>query len=145
MKIAFAYDHAGFSLREAVWNYLTKKGHHVLDFWPKDLDPLDDFPDYAHPVCQSLIREETERGVLICGTGIGMSIAANRHKSIRAVIGFTEEIVRTSRSHNDANIICFWSRTQTLEDILVFLDIFLAEKFLAEKYERRNKKVDSYC
>jgi len=74
---------------------------------PESIDPLDDFPDFATRVCDSIIDKKADRGILVCGTGIGMSIAANRHKNIRAVVGYSSEITKISRSHNDANVVCF--------------------------------------
>lgn len=145
MTIAFSCDHGGFELKEAVLRYLEKLWHNVLDLSPKTLEPLDDFPDYAERVCASIQNNEAERWVLICGTWIGMSIAANRHKNIRAVVAYSPEITKISRSHNNVNIACFWARTMKQEDVFQSLDIFLSESFLGDKYERRNDKLDLFC
>lgn len=142
MKIALWYDHAGYEVAYDIRSYLTSLGYDVQDMWPHILDPLDDFPDYAELVSQAVLAEEAERGVLICGTGIGMSIAANRHPWIRAVVAYSPEIARISRSHNDANILCFWSRTMDHRIFHEALDLFLSTDFLGGKYERRNEMMD---
>lgn len=145
MIIAFACDHGGFSFREDVISYLEKQGHEILDFWPRTFEPLDDFPDYSALVCKSIQDKKAQMWVLICGTGIGMSIAANRMKWIRAVLSYSSEIAKISRSHNDANIICFGARTMVIEEVLKSLDIFLTESFIGDKYQRRNEKIDCAC
>lgn len=145
MKIAFACDHGGFPLRDEILKYLAKSGHDVLDFWAYKSIILDDFPDYAEQVSRALLEKKTERGVLICWTGIGMSIAANRHTGIRAVLAYNPEIAKISRSHNDANIICFWARTMQSETVISSLESFLTENFIGGKYQRRNEKLDCSC
>jgi ribose 5-phosphate isomerase B len=145
MIVAFACDHGGFSLREDVIRYLKESGHIIRDFSPQNLEPLDDFPDYAQLVCNNILSWDAERGVLICGTGIGMSIAANRFSGIRAVLSYSSDIAKISRSHNDANVICFGARTMTLEDVKMSLDIFFSESFIGDKYQRRNDKIDCAC
>ena len=145
MKIAFACDHGGFSLRDEILKYLAKSGHEVLDFWAYESIILDDFPDYAKQVSRALIEKKAERGVLICWTGIGMSIAANRHTGIRAVLAYNPEIAKISRSHNDTNIICFWARTMQSETVISSLESFLTEDFIGGKYQRRNEKLDCSC
>lgn len=145
MTISFSCDHGGFELREVVIEHLKTLWHTVLDLSPNMLDPLDDFPDYAERVCVSIQNNEAERGVLICGTWIGMSIAANRHKNIRAVVAYSPEITKISRSHNNVNVACFWARTMKQEDVFQSLDVFLSEPFLGEKYQRRNDKLDLFC
>jgi ribose 5-phosphate isomerase B len=107
MKIAFACDHGGFLFRDDILKYLHSKNYTVIDLGPQEFIALDDFPDYSSKVSSSLLSGESEIGILVCGTGIGMSISANRFKNIRAVLVYSPEIARISRSHNDANIICF--------------------------------------
>lgn len=144
MTISFSCDHAGFEFKKSILEYLLEKWYDVLDLSPESIDPLDDFPDFATRVCDSIIDKKADRGILVCGTGIGMSIAANRHKNIRAVVGYSSEITKISRSHNDANVVCFWARTMNIEDVYRSLDIFLSEPFLGDKYKRRNEKID-FC
>ncbi len=141
--IVLAFDHAGFIFRWPVRHFLESAGHTVLDVWPEKIDELDDFPDFANIACQKISNEEAEKWVLICGTGIGMSIAANRHKGIRAVLAYSVATAKIGRTHNDANVICFWARTMELAMIFASLDIFLKSEFLWGKYQRRNEKLDS--
>lgn len=145
MIIAFACDHGGFPFREDILNHLKKNGHEVIDMGPKSFEELDDFPDYVHPACEAIISGKAERGVLVCGTWIGMSIAANRYSWIRAVLGYSPEIAKIGRSHNDGNVICFGARTMNLDTILESLDIFFSEWFIGGKYEKRNDKLNHLC
>ena len=145
MKIAFACDHGGFPLRDIILEYLLQAGHEIIDYGAQEFMPLDDFPDYATQVSNALIHHKADRGILVCGTGIGMSIAANRHPSIRAVVAYRPEIATISRSHNDANIICFWARTMDIKTVLSALENFLTEKFIGGKYQKRNEKLECSC
>lgn len=145
MKIVFACDHNGFFLRDIVKNHLVNLWHEVIDVWPKTLDPLDDFPTYTQKAVQHILQGEAERGVLICGSGVGMSIAANRFVWIRAVLAYSPEIAKISRSHNDANIICFGGLSMSQENILSCIDIFLTEPFIGQKYQKRNNMIDCSC
>lgn len=145
MIIAFACDHGGFPFRDAILEHLKKLWHEAIDLWPQSEEPLDDFPDYAQLVCEEVSSWKTERGILICWTGVGMSIAANRYHWIRAVLAYSAEISKISRSHNNANVICFWARTMNIDDVISSLDVFLETEFLWGKYQTRNKKIDSMC
>lgn len=145
MIVAFACDHAGFPFRENIITHLTNLGHEVIDVWPKSLDIMDDFPDYATALCKTILDKKAERGILVCGTGIGMSMAANRFIWIRAVLSYSSQIAKISRTHNDANVICFGARTMNIIDVLESIDIFLAEIFNGDKYQRRNDKIDIVC
>lgn len=145
MIIAFACDHGGFSFREDIISFLQKKWHTVLDLWPQKIDSFDDFPDYSSQVCDTLLSQKAERGVLVCGTGIGMSIAANRFRWVRAAVVYNSEIAKICRSHNDANVACFWARTMNIVEVLSSLDVFLSEPFIGDKYQRRNDKIDNFC
>lgn len=145
MKIAFACDHAGFSFRQALINHLKALGHETIDVWPQIVDPFDDFPEYAKLVCDSVIQWKAERGILVCGTGIGMSIAANRYNWIRAVLAYSPSISKIGRTHNDTNVVCFGARTMPLDEVLQSLEIFLSEAFLGDKYQKRNDQLDCLC
>lgn len=145
MKIAFACDHAGFSLRADIVSTIQNLGHEVVDVWPQSIDPLDDFPSYAQLLCDEIISGRAVRGILVCGTGVGMSIAANRNKGIRAVLSYSPDIAQIGRSHNDANVICFGARTMSTESVLASISIFLSEPFLWWKYQKRNNQIDQTC
>jgi ribose 5-phosphate isomerase B len=140
--IVLAFDHAGFIFRGPIVHFLENAGHTVLDVGPKEIEENDDFPDYAYNACQKILDGEAEKWVLICGTGIGMSIAANRHKWIRAILAYNPAIAKIGRTHNDANVVCFGARMMDLEIVLASLDIFLKTDFLWGKYQRRNDKLD---
>jgi len=145
MIIAFACDHGGFPFRDSILEHLENLWHHIIDLWPQTEESLDDFPDYAKLVCEDILNWKSERGVLVCGTGIGMSMAANRYRWIRAVLAYNPEISRISRSHNDSNVICFGARTMDMHDVIQSLDAFLETDFLWGKYQRRNEKIDCSC
>lgn len=141
--IVLAFDHAGFIFRWPVTHFLENAWYTVLNVWPEKIDESDDFSDFANIACQKILHGEAEKWVLICGTGIGMSIAANRHQWIRAVLAYSPTIAEIGCTHNDANVICFWARTMELATVLASLDIFLSTDFLWGKYQRRNEKLDS--
>lgn len=145
MIIAFACDHGGFPFRDTILERLKELWHEVIDLWPQSEEPLDDFPDYARLVCEKVLNWKSDRWILVCGTGIGMSMAANRYDWIRAVLAYNSEITKISRSHNNANVICFWARTMDIDDVISSLDVFLEADFLWGKYHRRNEKIDSMC
>lgn len=140
--IVLAFDHAGFIFRWPVVHFLENNGYTVLDVGPEKIDENDDFPDYASFACQKILHGEAEKWILICGTGIGMSIAANRHVWIRAILAYSPAVAKIGRTHNDANVICFGARTMDLDLVLASLDTFLKTDFLWGKYERRNNKLD---
>ncbi len=147
MKIAVASDHAGFEgpephYKPEIIKYLQKRGVEVLDcgaFGPEAVD----YPDYAQKACDAILRGEADMGVLICGTGIGVSIAANRNKGIRAATCVTPDMAVMSRTHNNANIICLGRRILRLDECLKLIDIFLDTPFSeGERHVRRIQKMD---
>ena len=141
--IVVAFDHAGFIFRWPLVHFLENAWHSVLDVGPDKIYEDDDFPDYADLACRKILNREAEKWILICGTGIGMSIAANRHTWIRAVLAYNPAIAKISRTHNDANVVCFGARTMELATVLASLEVFLSTDFIWGKYQRRNEKLDS--
>jgi len=144
MKIAVASDHAGFEgpeplYKPAIVAHLSALGHEVVDCGPATPDPVD-YPDMAERVCRALLSGGADLGILLCGTGIGMSIAANRHPGIRAAVCTTEDMARLSREHNNANILCLGRRTLPLEQCLALADLWLATPF--SEGERHRRRVD---
>lgn len=137
--IVIASDHAGFGLKTALALYLKSQGLEVLDLGCHSLDSVD-YPDYAHQAALKVL-ELNAKGILICGTGIGMSIAANRHSGIRAALCHSEEYARLSREHNDANIICLGARFITESEALGIIDLWLQTKFAADRHLRRVEKL----
>lgn len=143
MKISIGADHAGFEFKERLKKYLIESGHEVQDFGAYTLDNEDDFTDYAILVAKSVAEAKSERGVLVCGSGIGMSIAANKVKGVNAVNCTCLEFAELSRKHNNTNVICFPGRFLSVEDAEVYLDVWLKTEFLGGKYLKRNLKIDS--
>ena len=109
MKIAIGCDHAGFAIKNVIIEHITKKGYDVVDVGTNSADSCH-YPIYAHALCEKIQSGECELGILICGTGIGMSMAANKHKGIRAACCSDTFSARLTREHNDANVLCFGER-----------------------------------
>lgn len=137
-KIAIGGDHAGFEYKNEVINELKKKGWEVKDFGPFSTDSVD-YPDFAHPVAESVEEKEFEFGILICGSGNGVAMTANKHKSIRAALCWGAELAKLSRQHNNANILCLPSRFISIEEAKLCVDAFLKTPF---EGGRHNSRVD---
>ncbi len=141
VTIAIASDHAGFKLKTAVGAHLRAAGHEVLDLGPDTADRVD-YPDYAHAVARAVTGGEARFGVLCCGSGIGMSMAANRHPGIRAVLAHDATSARLSREHNDAQVLCLGERLLGEVVALDALDSFLGGEFLGGRHVGRVAKID---
>ena len=145
MKIAFGCDHAGYegspNYKEEIIRYLKSLGHEIVDcgtYGPESVD----YPDFANSVCKAILTGEAERGVLLCGTGIGISIAANRHHGIRAAVCATLDQARLSREHNDANVLCMGRRISDLPTCMDLLEVFFGTPFSeGERHKRRIAKL----
>ncbi len=140
MKIAIGCDHAGFPFKDAIIRRLQTLGMEVLDFGANSAQPSD-YPDFAHPTAEAVEQGEAELGVLICGSGNGVAITANKHQHIRAAICWNEELASLARRHNDANIIALPARYITLEMALRLVDVFLQTGFEGGRHERRVNKI----
>lgn len=140
MKIAIGADHAGYDLKKVVINFLTEKGHEVEDFGCYSSESID-YPDYAHPVCESIEKGNSKMGVLICGSGNGISMAANKHTGIRAALSWEPEIAELGRLHNDANIVSLPARFISEEVALKIIEIFFATEFEGGRHQRRVDKI----
>ena len=139
-KIFISSDHAGFKLKETIKDYLKNKKVKFEDLGPKD-DSSVDYPDYAHKVARKVKSRKSNVGILVCGSGTGMNIAANKHKNIRAARCFNLKSTKLSRLHNDANIITLGSRLITKKNALKFISVFLKTKFDGGRHLRRVKKI----
>ena len=139
-KIFISSDHAGFKLKETIKDYLRNKKVKFVDLGPKD-DSSVDYPDYAHKVARKVKSRKSNVGILVCGSGTGMNIAANKHKNIRAAQCFNLKSTKLSRLHNDANIITLGSRLITKKNALKFISVFLNTKFDGGRHLRRVKKI----
>lgn len=146
MIIAIGSDHAGYEgepphFKPAIMEQLTAMGHQTLDCGTCGPDSVD-YPDFANAVCRAILEGRAEAGVLVCGTGIGVSIAANRHPGIRAAVCATPDMARLSREHNDANIICVGRRILELDKAIELIRVWLATPFSGgERHCRRIQKM----
>ena len=136
MKIAIGCDHGGFELKEAVKKFLAENGYEYQDFGTHDTQSCD-YPDIAVPVAKAVAAGEFDRGILICGTGIGMSMAANKHRGIRAAACSDTFSARLTRMHNNANVLCFGERVVGMGLALDLVDAFIDAEFEGGKHERR--------
>ena len=139
-KIFIASDHAGFNLKENIKQFLLKKKIGFNDLGPKD-DKRVDYPDFAHKVAKKVKISKNYIGILVCGSGTGMNITANKHKNIRAAQCFNEKSTKLSRLHNDANIITLGSRLLSKNKVLKLISIFLNTKFDGGSHKIRIKKI----
>jgi len=141
LNLAIASDHAGYNLKNYIVNNL-KKEINFKDFGT-DSDESCDFPDFAKEVCESVLNNESTRGLLICGSGVGMSIAANKFTGIRAANIVDVETAKQSVEHNDINVLCLGSKNVNEKNVLDIIEIFLETKFIQkERYIRRISKLE---
>lgn len=140
VKIAIGADHAGFELKEHLKIWLQNAGYNYKDFGTHSPESVD-YPDFAHPVADAVEKKEFELGLLVCGSGNGVAMTANKHAGIRAAICWTEELAALSREHNDANMLCLPSRF--IEKALAekILDRFLHSSFEGGRHARRVNKI----
>jgi ribose 5-phosphate isomerase B len=144
MKIAIGADHAGFPYKQPIIDHLRKKGVETLDKGCYSDAPTD-YPIYAIKVAEAVKDHETECGILICGTGIGMSIAANKVKGVRAGACQSEFAARAMKEHNHVNVLCVGSRTNTLQEVLKFVDLYLGSDYsVAERHLKRLGIITKY-
>ena len=141
-QIYVGADHAGFDLKQKLVAELKKLGYEPIDVGPKTLDPADDFPDYAKPVAQAVSNGAVDRGILTCGTGLGMSYTANRFPNVRAAVAWSPEIAELARKHNDANILVLPSRFVSEQEGLEILHKWLDTAFEGGRHSRRVAKID---
>ena len=139
-KIFISSDHAGFKLKEEIKSHLSKKKISFKDIGPFNDDRVD-YPDYAHKVARKVKTNKNNVGILVCGSGMGMNIAANRHKNIRAAQCFNLKSTKLSRLHNDANIITLGSRLLNKKLALSCVNTFLNTKFEGGRHIKRIKKI----
>jgi ribose 5-phosphate isomerase B len=139
-KIFIASDHAGFDLKEIIKEYLSQEKLPFQDLGPEN-DKSVDYPVYAHNVAKKVKVSKNNVGILICGSGTGMNITANKHKNIRAAQCFNLKSTKLSRLHNDANIITLGSRLISKKNALNFVDIFLKTKFEGGRHSKRIRKI----
>lgn len=143
MKVAFAADHGGYKLKDALAAHLREKGIDVVDFGTNTSDSCD-YPDYADPLCRAVASGECEFGVLVCSTGLGMSMAANKHRGIRAACCSETVSVGLTRSHNNANVLCLGAFIVGKHTACEMVDLFISTPFSeGERHVRRVNKVNA--
>lgn len=144
MKIVIGCDHAGFKLKESIKDYFAQKeGIRVEDYGTYSCESVD-YPDYGAKVAKAIAMGEFERGILICKTGIGMSIIANRYNKVRAALCYDKESVLMSRKHNNANILVLPAyRFENSEDVFDLVKLWLETEFEGSRHQRRIEKLDS--
>ncbi|HSR92449.1 MAG TPA: ribose 5-phosphate isomerase B [Gemmatimonadales bacterium] len=139
--IPIAADHAGFELKEKLKAELEKAGYRPLDLGTHSTESTD-YPDYAHALAQRVESGELKRGILLCGTGLGMAAAANRHAHVRAAVAWTPEVARLARAHNDANVLVLPARLISEQEGREILHTWLDTAFEGGRHGRRVEKIE---
>ncbi len=140
--IIIGADHGGFELKESIKKYFNDNKIEYYDIGAKEKDDNDNFPEIAMPLAKKVASHDFEKGILICGSGVGVCMAANRIKGVRAVNCNSEEIARLSRLHNNANVLCLGGRFITKEKAISIINVWLNTEFLGGKYDKRNNMLD---
>ncbi len=139
-KICIASDHAGYDLKEEIKDYLIKKSISVIDLGPFSKDSVD-YPDYAKKVAKRIILRKSDAGILVCGSGTGMAITANKFKGIRAAQCYNKVSTILSRQHNNSNVICLGSRLLKYKEAFKYVTYFLNTKFESGRHQKRINKI----
>ena len=142
MKISIGNDHAGTNYKLELLSYLTTQGHIVINHGTDDEDSMD-YPDTIHPVADDVSSHKSDIGIIICGSGNGANMTANKHKSIRSALCWNSHIAVLARQHNDANILSLPARFISLEEAKEIIDIFLSTDFEGGRHQRRIDKIDT--
>jgi len=139
-RVLLASDHAGFKLKEEIKNFLLRRGKKVFDLGTKNTNSVD-YPDYAHLLSKKIGSNKKNFGILICGSGEGMAMVANKHKNIRAALCYSKKSTQLSRKHNNANVMTLGARLTKKNKALIFVNAFLNTKFEGGRHSRRVKKI----
>lgn len=142
MKIVIGNDHAGTDYKNNLVALLTSMGHEVHNYGT-DHNSSVDYPDHVHPVAQDVDKKKADLGVLICGSGNGVCMTANKYQNVRAALCWTAEIAALARGHNDANIICIPARYVSLDEAKTMLEKFITEPFEGGRHQNRVNKIPS--
>jgi ribose 5-phosphate isomerase B len=142
MIIPIGADHAGFELKEKVKLFLNEKGYEVKDFGCYSSESID-YPDFGHPVAEMVENNAGMKGILICGSGNGINMTANKHQGIRSALCWKAEIAELARLHNDANIIALPARFISEEEALEMIEVFFKTSFEGGRHEKRIEKLDT--
>lgn len=142
--IAIGCDHAGFPYKAAITKMLAEKGISIIDKGTYSADSVD-YPDFVHPVSEALEQNHADLGVLMCGSGNGVAMTANKHETIRAALCWTDELARLARQHNNANVVCIPVRFVTEEMALAMVEAFIKTDFEGGRHARRVGKIPLSC
>lgn len=141
MKIAIGNDHAGPAYKKAVVKHLEAKGIEVINYGTDTFDSVD-YPDFIHPVASDVSEGKVDFGIIICGSGNGANMTANKHPKVRSALCWNKEIVALARQHNNANILSIPARYTALEQVIEMVDVFLNTEFEGGRHENRINKID---
>ena len=141
MNISIASDHGGLELKNKIAGYLVSLGHNVVDFGTYTTDSCD-YPDFAHQAAEAVASGKCERGVVVCTTGIGVSMVANRHKGVRCALCTNTDQAKFTRLHNNANMIAFGQKYTTFDMAKLMLDVFLDTPFEGGRHQKRVEKIE---
>ncbi|MBR1601688.1 MAG: ribose 5-phosphate isomerase B [Alphaproteobacteria bacterium] len=139
MKIAIASDHGGYEMKEAIKQHYQECD--ILDLGTDSTDSVD-YPDFAKKMALTLFTKKADLGILICGTGVGISIAANRYKGIRAALIYSTEVAKLAKQHNNANVLVFGGRTMAVDDVINSIDTFMQSEYEGGRHQRRLDKIE---
>jgi ribose 5-phosphate isomerase B len=142
MKIAIGNDHRGFDIKQQIKAIATELGHECLDFGTDDNNPVD-YPDLAYLAAMAVSKKEADRAILTCATGIGMSMAANKVKGIRAALCHDELSAQISRDHNDSNVLCLSADEIGVVTLRKMIEVWLSTEFSGGRHERRVRKIEA--
>ncbi len=140
MKIAIGNDHAGVEVKEALMHFLGLKGYEIINFGTDTRDSVD-YPDYVHPVTQLIQKKEADFGILVCGSGQGVAITANKYPSIRAAVCWNQAIAELARKHNDSNVLCLPGRFLSVVQVYDITSKFLCTGFEGGRHQTRISKM----
>ena len=140
LKISIASDHAGFEMKKKIMKYLEKNGFSFIDRGPSNSESVD-YPDFAKKVCKDLLDQNVDKGILVCGSGQGMAMVANKYKGIRAALCNSEEMTELARAHNDANILTLGARFVDESTALSCVDKFISTTFEGDRHIQRVNKI----
>jgi len=139
-KISIACDHAGYKAKEYLKEYLTQKGHKVIDFGCFSEKSVD-YPDFAHPMADSVEKDETDFGISLCGSGNGINMTANKHQDIRSALCWNTELARLAKKHNNANVCALPARFVSKEEAREIIDTFIESEFEGGRHIKRVEKI----
>ena len=144
LQLSIGCDHAGFDYKDTIIEHLRQQGHTVQDFGTYSTDSVD-YPDFVHPVAESIENVTAQLGILLCGSANGVAMTANKHRDIRAAIVWQNELAALARQHNNANIICLPARFISQQNAIQFVDTFLKASFEGGRHQNRVDKMTNFC